>query len=127
MDTKNQLTFFLLSVAIGVVGGLLYELFAIVRFLFRRNCGKGKILGIVIDVSFCVSFAIMAIFLSFYLHFPGLRGYMCLGWVLGGTIYLIILHKILALCKKVCYNVLVKMVTKAKSKEKTLPKEREYI
>ena len=127
MDTKNQLTFFLLSVAIGVVGGLLYELFAIVRFFFRRNSGKGKILGIVIDVVFCISFAIMAIFLSFHLHFSDFRAYMWIGWLLGGAIYSRILHKMVAFCEKVCYNVLVKIVTKAKGKEKTLQKEREYI
>ena len=127
MDTKSQFTFFLLSVGIGVVGGLLYELFAVVRFLLRCNCGKRKILRILMDIVFCVSFAFLCIFLSFYLHFPRFRGYMCLGWVLGGTIYLRILHKILALCEKVCYNVLVKMVAKAKSKEKTLHKEREDI
>ena len=127
MDTKNQFTFFLLSVVIGLVGGLLYELFAIVRFLFRRNCGKGKILGIVIDVIFCISFAILGIFLSFHLHFPDFRVYMWIGWLLGGVIYSRILHKMVAFCKKVCYNVLVKIVAKAKSKEKTLQKERKDI
>jgi hypothetical protein len=124
MDTKNQFTFFLLSIAIGVVGGLLYELFAFVRFLFRCNRGKRKMIGICIDVTFCISFAILAIFASFFLHFPDFRGYMCIGWLVGGTIYLTILHKILAICEKVCYNKLVKIVTKAKSKEKTLQKER---
>ena len=57
MDTKSQFTFFLLSVGIGVVGGLLYELFAVVRFLLRCNCGKRKMLCILMDIVFCVSFA----------------------------------------------------------------------
>ena len=124
MDTKNQFTFFLLSVGIGLVGGLLYELFAVVRFLFRCNNGKRKILGIGIDISYCIAFAILAVFLSFCLHFPDFRGYMCIGWLLGGAIYSRILRKTVAFCEKVCYNVLVKMVAKAKSKEKTLQKER---
>ena len=127
MDTKNQFTFFLLSVGIGLVGGLLYELFAVVRFLFRCNRGKRKILGIGLDIAYCIAFAVLAIFLSYCLRFPAFRGYMCLGWLVGGAIYLRILHKIVALCENMCYNVLVKMVTKAKSKEKTLLKEREEI
>ena len=124
MDTKNQLTFFLLSVAIGLAGGLLYEFFAVVRFLFRCNCGKRKILGIGIDIVSCIEFACFAIFLSFRLHFPDFRWYMCIGWLLGGAIYSRILRKTVAFCEKVCYNVLVKIVAKAKSKEKTLQKER---
>ena len=127
MDTKNQFTFFLLSVAIGVAGGLLYELFAVVRFLFRCNCGKRKILGIDLDITFCLAFAFFAIIASFYLHFPDFRGYMWIGWAIGGAIYLRILRKTVALCEKVCYNILVKIVAKAKSKEKTLQKEREKI
>ena len=124
MDTKNQFTFFLLSVAVGLVGGLLYELFAFVRFLCRCNGEKRKILGIGIDICFCISYAIMAVFVSFYLHFPDFRGYMCIGWLLGGAIYSRILRKTVALCEKVCYNVFVKIVAKAKSKKKALQKER---
>ena len=127
MDTKNQFIFFLLSVGIGLVGGLLYELFAVVRFLGRCNRGKRKILGFLVDIAFCLAFAIWAIFAMAYLRFPDLQGYMCIGWLLGWALSSRILHKILALCGKVCYNVLVKIVAKAKSKEKTLPKEREYI
>lgn len=126
MDTKNQFAYFLLSVAIGVVGGLLYELFALVRLLFRVKGGKRKGLGIGIDIAFCICFAILCIYASFSLHFPDFRGYMCIGWLVGGIIYLKILHRIVAFLEKVCYNVLVKIVTKARSKEKTL-KERKDI
>lgn len=125
MDTKSQFTFFLLSVGIGLVGGLLYELFAVARFLCRCNHGKRKMLGFSVDIAFCLAFAIWVIFASVYLRFPDLQGYMCIGWLLGGAISSRILRKILALCGKVCYNVLVKIVAKAKSKEKTLPKERD--
>ena len=124
MDTKNQFVYFLLSVAIGAVGGLLYELFAIVRFLLRCDRGKRKMLGFAVDITFCMAFAIWVIFATYHLYFPDFRGYICIGWTLGWAIYSRILHKIVALCGKVCYNVLVKMVKKAKSKEKTLQKER---
>ena len=127
MDTKNQFTFFLLSVAIGLVGGLLYELFALVRFLCRCNQGKRKMIGICLDALFCIGFAVWVVCASFFLHFPDFRGYMCIGWAVGGAIYLKILHRIVAFCENVCYNRLVKVVTKAKSKEKTLQKERKDI
>lgn len=120
MDTKNQFAYFLLSVAIGFVGGLLYELFALVRLLFRVKGGKRKGFGIGIDIAFCICFAILCIYACFSLYFPDFRGYMCIGWLVGGIIYLKILHRIVAFLEKVCYNVLVKMVTKARSKEKTL-------
>ncbi|MBQ7948143.1 MAG: spore cortex biosynthesis protein YabQ [Clostridia bacterium] len=127
MDTKNQFAFFLLSIGIGFVGGLLYELFAFFRTLFGCDRGKRRALGVGLDITFCVCFAAMCIYLSFYLHFPDFRGYMCLGWVFGGIIYSKTLRRILAFSEKVCYNVLVRMVTKAKSKEKTLKKERKDI
>ena len=125
MDTKNQFAYFLLSVGIGFVGGAIYELFAVIRRIFR--CRKRKMIGHAVDISYCISFAIWCIFASFLLRFPDFRGYMFLGWGLGCAIYLKILHRIVAFLENMWYNVLVKMVTKAKSKEKTLQKERNDI
>ena len=127
MDTNNQLAFFLLSLLVGMLGGLIYELFALFRTLFQCDKGKCKALGFGLDLTFCICFSSACVYLSFCFDFPDFRGYMCLGWVFGGIIYLKTLHRILAFCEKVCYNVLVRMVTKAKSKEKTLKKERKEI
>ena len=127
MDTKNQFAFFLWSVAIGLVGGLLYELIAFVRHLCRCNRRKRKWLGVGLDIFFGISFAFLSIISSFFLQFPDFRGYMCLGWLLGGIIYLIFLRRIVAFYHKICYNVPVEIVTKAKSKEKTLQKERDLV
>ena len=123
MDTKNQFAYFLLSVGIGFVGGAVYELFAVIRHIFR--CEKRKIIGIAVDIFYCITFSIWCVVASFFLYFPDFRGYMFLGWVLGGAIYLKILHRIVAFLENMWYNVLVKIVTKAKSKEKTLQKERD--
>ena len=124
MDTKGQLVYFLLSLAVGIVGGALYEIFAPLRILLGCDKGKWTGLGIGLDIAFCLCFSIWCSYTSFCLRFPDFRGYICIGWTLGWAIYSRILHKIVALCGKVCYNVLVKMVKKAKSKEKTLQKER---
>ena len=127
MDAKGQLAYFLLSLAIGFVGGALCEIVCVFRFLFSCEKGKWKGMGIFLDVFGCLIFTLWCVFASFCLHFPDFRGYICLGWVLGCTIYLKILHRILAFLIKVCYNVLVRMVIKAKNKIQTLKKERKDI
>ena len=127
MDTKGQLTYFLLSLGIGFVGGALWEVVCILRCLFSCDKGKWKGVGVGVDILFCLCFSLWCIVASFWLHFPDFRGYICLGWVLGCTIYLKILHRILAFLIKVCYNILVRMAIKAKNKIKTLKKERKDI
>lgn len=124
MDTKNQFIFFLLSVSIGLAGGLLYEIFAIVRLLFGCDRGKRKAVGIASDILFGLTFSFFAVCASYFLRFPDFRGYFSLGWLIGLIIYSKTLRIILAFFEKVCYNIIAKMVKRAKSKEKTLKKER---
>jgi len=127
MDSRGQLVCFLLSLAVGFVGGLAYEAVYILRFLFSCDKGKWKGMGVVIDIFGCLCFAFWCMLASFCLQFPDFRGYICLAWVLGCIIYLKILHRILAFLIKVCYNVLVRMLNKAKNKIKTLKEERKDI
>jgi hypothetical protein len=47
---------------------------------------------------------------------------MWIGYALGGIIYLKSLHRILAFLQNVCYNRVIKMIKKAKKREKTLKK-----
>lgn len=124
MDTKGQFVCFLLSIAVGFVGGLMYEVVFIFRFLFSCDKGKRKGIGIGLDIGFCLGFSAWCIYTSFCLRFPDFRGYVCLGWGVGFIIYFKILHRILAFFEKLCYNVLVRMANKAKSKKKTLKQER---
>ncbi len=123
MDTKNQFTYFLLSIATGFVGGLLYELFAFIRFLFGCDRGKRKAVGFIADLSFGAAFAMLGIYSCFLFHFPSFRVYMGIGWLLGGIIYSKTLRIMVAFCEKVCYNVFAKVVKKAKSKKKLLKRE----
>ena len=57
------------------------------------------------------------------LHFPAFRVYIGIGYALGGIIYLQILHKTLAIFKKVCYNMSTKIVQKVKKARKNSSKE----
>lgn len=123
MDTKNQFVYFLLSIATGFIGGLLYELFAFIRLICGVDRGKRKAIGIVSDILFWVFFTILAIYSCFLFHFPSFRVYMGIGWLLGGIIYSKTFRIMVAFLEKVCYTKLTKLVKKAKSKKKLLKRE----
>ena len=118
MDSKNQLFYFCLSIVIGFAAGLPYEMFAAVRQAFGCNRSKNKALGIVLDVIYPLCFAILCIFAQFIFHFPAFRVYIWMGCTLGFIIYLKILRRTLAFLQKTCYNMLAKILRKAKIKKK---------
>ena len=118
MDTQNQFTYFLFSILIGLVGGVLYEIFAFFRLLFRCAKGKNKGIAIILDILFGLTFSIFCIFAMFFLQFPAFRGYMGLGFFIGLIIYAKTLRRIVAFFEKVCYNGIARVVKKAKSGKK---------
>ena len=122
MDAKGQFSVFLLCIGIGLCGGIIYEVFAFFRLLAGCERGKNKTLGIVLDGLFGLIFAFWGIFTAYFFRFPQFRWYMCLGWVLGGIIYLKTLRRIVAFLEKVCYNVAVKVANKAKARKKLFKK-----
>ena len=123
MDTKNQFTYFLLSVGIGVIGGVLYEIFALCRLLLRCDGDRRKPLGVLIDLLFCGTFALCGVWATYSLYFPSFRVYMWLGFAVGGIIYSKTLRRIVAFSEKVCYNKVAKLVKKAKKRRNSLKKE----
>lgn len=126
MDSARQFPVFLLCILIGFGGGILYEVFAFFRLLFRCEKRKNKVLSILLDVTFFIVFAFVCVYTAFMLDFPELRVYMWIGYALGGVIYSKTLRRILAFLEKVCYNSLAKIAKKAKTKKKLL-KERETL
>ena len=123
MDSKHQFTIFCLCVAVGVIGGVLYEIFSLFRDLFNCSKGKNKCVGIVIDSLFGVCFAGLSITAAFWWRFPVFRVYMWIGYALGGIIYLKTLHRMVAFFKKVCYNMFNRLVKRAKKARKNSQKE----
>ena len=117
MDTANQLLIFCLCVLVGFVGGVVYEVFSILRLLLKCERGKNKPLGIVLDLLFCGLFAGLCVVSAYYLHFPAFRIYMWIGYLCGFYIYLKILHRILAFLEKLCYNAITKIVKRHKRKK----------
>ena len=126
MDSARQFSVFLLCILIGFSGGILYEVFAFFRLIFRCKKRKNIFLSILLDVTFFIVFALLCVYAAFALDFPNIRVYMWIGYALGGVIYSKTLRRILAFLEKVCYNVLAKLVKKAKTKKKLL-KERETL
>ena len=124
MDTKNQFICFLLSVLIGFAGGLLYEFFAFFRLTLGCKQGKRKGIGVVLDLLFGVTFAVWAIFASFWFHFSAFRVYMSVGWLIGGIIYAKTLRRMVAFFQKMCYTICTRMVKRQKARIKVFKKER---
>ena len=118
MDSKGQLGVFCLCVAIGFVGGVLYEIFILFRAVFRCDKGKKKGVGIALDMAFFVAFGVLCIYAGYQFYFPNLRFYMWIGYAVGYIIYLKTLRRILAFLEKVCYNKASKVAKKVKTKKK---------
>ncbi len=123
MDTKGQFNYFLLSMAVGFVGGLLYEIFAFFRLLLGCERKKARIIEGILDVLFGISFGIFCIYACYFLRFPDFRVYMMSGWGIGLLIYAKTLRRIVAFLEKVCYNTVTKLVKRAKTDKKLLKRE----
>ena len=84
---------------------------------------KNKVIGITLDISFFLSFAVICVLISYLFGFPDFRVYTWIGYALGGILYLKILHRIVAFFENVCYNKVTQWVKKAKNREKTLKRK----
>lgn len=120
----TELAIFATCMACGFFVGLPYEAFSLLRRLFCRD-GKGFWIGMALDTAYFLLVAVVVVYVAFALHFPRFRGYMWLGYALGGIIYLKSLHRMVAFFRNMCYNTVKKILKKAKKQEKTLYKEGE--
>lgn len=93
MDTKNQFTVFCICIAVGLLGGILYEPFAFLRMIFGCPRGKSRPVGIALDIAFFAAFTVCTVFVGYLFRFPDFRVYMWIGYALGGIIYLKSLHR----------------------------------
>ena len=119
MQAENQLYYFALCLIIGFSGGILYEPFSLIRLLLGGNKPKYKWLAALPDILFFACFWALTTACAYLFHFPDFRVYMWIGYAVGLGLYLKTLRRILAFCEKVCYNKLVKVLKKAKSKKNT--------
>ncbi|MBO5363417.1 MAG: spore cortex biosynthesis protein YabQ [Clostridia bacterium] len=127
MDTAGQLSRFFVCVLIGIVGGVLYDLFSLpVPFgqVLKKRFQKGaQIIRFVADVGFFIAFAALCIVALNALCFPDFREYYYLGFAVGLILYLKTFHKAVAFFKIMCYNVVKKLVNCVKSRKNFRKKE----
>ena len=122
MDSKGQLGVFCICIAVGFVGGMLYEVVVLLRALFRCGKGKNKILGIILDTTFFIGLALLFTYAAYRFRFPALRVYMWIGYAVGGIIYLKTLHKVVAFLGNLCYNICKERLKKHKEKRRNSKK-----
>ena len=122
MDSLGQFSIFIKCVGIGFCGGVLYEILSILKFPWIKHKKIAKILQSIADGIFWFGFCIGSVWLSYTFEFPAFRVYIWIGYLVGGILYLKILHKIVAFFKKICYNEISKGIKRATDKDKTLKK-----
>ena len=123
MDVKGQILVFCLCIGVGFLGGIIYEILSFFTKTLSVLIKKRKILYFLSDILFFILFAVLCVISGVVFRFPDFRGYMLLGYAVGGIIYLKTLHRMVAFCEKVCYNKLTERIKRTKKKEKTLKKE----
>jgi hypothetical protein len=113
MDTLGQLERFFICAAVGIVGGVFYELCSL--FVFGKREKIRVSLRFVADVAFFAGFALLCVAVASWLRFPAFREYYYLGYAVGLLLYLKTFHKAVAFLKKTCYNSLKKLVNCVKN------------
>ena len=115
MDTAGQFGRFWLCVAVGIVGGFLYELCSLTVFPFKQKVRL--CLRFVADVAFFTVFAALCVWIACIFRFPNFREYYYIGYAVGLILYLKTFHKAVAFFKKLCYNVVKRLVNCVKMRK----------
>lgn len=93
MDTtiRIQLYIFLTSIYAGLLIGLIYDLYRVLRYFFKPR----RLVSGIEDLIFWLGIAIIYFYIMNKSNWGELRGYVFFGTFIGGIIYLKILSKIL--------------------------------
>lgn len=88
---KVEIYIFLTAIYGGLIAGLVYDIYRVIRYFFKPK----KIFTIIEDLLFWIGIATIFVYIINKSSWGQLRGYMFIGFFLGGLIYLKILSKIL--------------------------------
>lgn len=86
---NNQAELFLIFVLAGIIVGVLFDFFRILR----RSFSTGNILTALEDIVFWILTGILFLYLTFAYNNGVMRGYMFLGMFCGTSLYLLTLSK----------------------------------
>ena len=106
---ENQVYVFLWTVLIGAVMGLIFDFFRIMR----RKGNTKDVLVYLQDIVFWLIVTVIIIVSTFLINNGELRGYMILGYILGGIFYILLLsgliRKVLSAILDFSENIFKKM------------------
>lgn len=108
--SKNQFYVFIVCLAIGVVGGLIFNVLSPIKDKINK-----KWINTIIDIFAFIILSIIYVFIAFRLHFPSFRVYMIVGVLAGIYLYNKSFKIILAKLNKKIYNIL-EIILKKKRK-----------
>ena len=95
----NQFFIFIICMLTGIVSGLLYDFFYVIKRLFRS-----KIVTAALNATFFTAFSVLYVFVAVMFEFPSSRGYMFIGCMLGLLAYVKSFHIIVAFLIEKVYN-----------------------
>ena len=112
----SEISKFLFFILIGVIIGIIFDLFRIIRKCFKTS----DIITFIHDLMFLLISAVILLFSIFIVNNGEIRGYMFLGIALGIVVYLIsiskyiinICTKIILLIRKIIINPIMKSIIK---------------
>lgn len=96
---KFQLYIFLTSIYSGMIAGLVYDLYRVTRYYLKPN----KIATGIEDLLFWIGEALIFFYIFHKSNWGELRGYIFIGFFLGGVIYIKVLSRVL-------FNLLLKII-----------------
>ena len=117
--SSNQFYFFIESLFMGVLLGVFYEIFHLLKVVL-----KNKIVGEIIDFSFFPVICISYLKAGEIFNFPNFRLYIFIGVLLGFVIYLLSFHEMLAKVFRLVYNKTVSFIRRKNRERKQKAKAR---
>lgn len=108
-ETLKQSIIALTAIYFGILGGVLYELKAIIAKPF-----KTKAINIVLDVVFCFLLSLIFLFTVHFTNYGEIRLFILLSFFLGFMLQRISIARVLAKVFYFLYNVFARLIKKVK-------------
>jgi hypothetical protein len=108
-ETLKQGIIVLTAIYFGVLGGVLYELKAIIAKPFKKRA-----INIILDVVFCFLLALIFLLTVHFTNYGEIRLYILLSFFLGFILERISIARVLAKVFYFLYNVFVRLIKKIK-------------
>lgn len=113
-ETLSQPIIFIIIFSIGLGSGLIFDLRRYISFI----CLKNKIIDILLDILATIIVGVIFLLANLYFNYGEFRFYVLFSFLLGFVIQRVTLGTIVAKCSFLCYNIIIKLITKTYDKFK---------